>query len=49
MNPGLNEIVKKNYLSNRLKFTSDLSKAVNFPISSLFVLAHQHQKINQQI
>ena len=28
--PGLNEIVKKNYLSNRLKFTSDLSKAVKF-------------------
>ncbi len=26
--PGLNEIVKKNYLSNRLRFTSDLSKAV---------------------
>jgi len=26
--PGLNEIVKKNYLSNRLKFTSELSKAV---------------------
>ena len=28
--PGLDEIVKKNYLSNRLKFTSDLSKAVKF-------------------
>lgn len=28
--PGLNEIVKKNYLSNRLKFTTDLSKAVKF-------------------
>jgi len=28
--PGLNEVVKKNYLSNRLKFTSDLSKAVKF-------------------
>jgi len=26
--PGLSEIVKKNYLSNRLKFTSDLSTAV---------------------
>ena len=26
--PGLNEIVKKNYQSNRLKFTQDLSKAV---------------------
>ena len=26
--PGLNEIVKKNYLSNRLIFTNDLSKAV---------------------
>ena len=26
--PGLNEIVKKNYLSNRLQFTNDLSKAV---------------------
>ena len=26
--PGLSEIVEKNYLSNRLKFTSDLSKAV---------------------
>jgi len=26
--PGLNEIVKKNYQSNRLKFTDDLSKAV---------------------
>ena len=26
--PGLNEIVKKNYLSNRLKFTTDLSNAV---------------------
>ena len=28
--PGLNEIVKKNYLSGRLKFTVDLSKAVKF-------------------
>ena len=28
--PGLNEIVKKNYQSNRLKFTQDLSKAVKF-------------------
>ena len=28
--PGLNEIVKKNYLSNRLRFTTDLSKAVKF-------------------
>jgi len=28
--PGLNEIVRKNYLSNRLKFTSDLAKAVKF-------------------
>ena len=28
--PGLNEIVKKNYLSNRLKFTQDLGKAVKF-------------------
>ena len=28
--PGLNEIVKKNYLANRLKFTQDLSKAVKF-------------------
>ena len=26
--PGLNEIVKKNYLSNRLKFTTDLNYAV---------------------
>ena len=26
--PGLNEVVKKNYLSHRLKFTEDLSKAV---------------------
>ena len=26
--PGLNEIVKKNYLSNRLRFTNDLTKAV---------------------
>ena len=26
--PGLNEIVKKNYLSNRLKFTTNLSLAV---------------------
>ena len=26
--PGLNEIIKKNYLSNRLRFTSDLSSAV---------------------
>ena len=26
--PGLNEIVKKNYLSNRLRFTNDLPKAV---------------------
>ena len=26
--PGLNEIVRKNYLSNRLKFTSDLEEAV---------------------
>jgi len=26
--PGLSEIVKKNYISNRLKFTQDLSKAV---------------------
>ncbi len=26
--PGLNEIVKKNYLSNRLKFTNNLSKSV---------------------
>ena len=26
--PGLEEIVKKNFLSNRLKFTSDLSEAV---------------------
>ena len=26
--PGLNEIVKKNYLSNRLKFTTDLATAV---------------------
>ena len=26
--PGLNEIVQKNYLSNRLKFTTDLSLAV---------------------
>ena len=26
--PGLNEIVKKNYLSNRLRFTNDLHKAV---------------------
>ena len=26
--PGLNELVKKNYISNRLKFTTDLSKAV---------------------
>ena len=25
--PGLNEIVKKNYLSNRLKFTTNLSLA----------------------
>jgi len=28
--PGLNEIVKKNYLSNRLRFTNDLPKAVKF-------------------
>jgi len=28
--PGLYEIVKKNYLSNRLRFTTDLSKAVKF-------------------
>ena len=28
--PGLNEIVKKNYLAKRLKFTHDLSKAVKF-------------------
>ena len=28
--PGLNELVNKNYLSNRLKFTTDLSKAVKF-------------------
>ena len=28
--PGLNEIIKKNYLSNRLRFTSDLSTAVKF-------------------
>ena len=28
--PGLSEIVKKNHLSNRLKFTRDLSKAVKF-------------------
>ena len=26
--PGLSELVKKNYLSNRLKFTQDLAKAV---------------------
>ena len=26
--PGLNEIVKKNFLSKRLKFTTDLTKAV---------------------
>ena len=26
--PGLGELVKKNYISNRLKFTTDLSKAV---------------------
>ena len=26
--PGLNEIVNKNYLSNRLKFTTNLSLAV---------------------
>ena len=26
--PGLSEIIEKNYLSNRLKFTSDLLKAV---------------------
>jgi len=28
--PGLNEIVRKNYQSNRLKFTQDLSKAVKY-------------------
>ena len=28
--PGLKEIVKKNYFSNRLKFTNDLAKAVRF-------------------
>ena len=28
--PGLNEIVKKNFLSNRLRFTSDIGKAVKF-------------------
>ena len=28
--PGLNEIVKKNYLSSRLRFTNDLPKAVKF-------------------
>ena len=27
--PGLNELIKKNYLSKRLIFTNDLSKAVN--------------------
>lgn len=28
--PGLNEIVKKNYLSNRLKFTTNLKYAIEF-------------------
>ena len=28
--PGLIEIVRKNYLANRLKFTNDLRKAVRF-------------------
>ena len=27
--PGLNELIKKNYLSKRLMFTTDLKRAVN--------------------
>ncbi len=28
--PGLNELIKKNYLAKRLSFTSDIKQAINY-------------------
>ena len=48
--PGLDEIVRKNYLSKRLKFTTNLSLAVRFSdIVFICVGTPTSKKIDQQI
>jgi len=45
--PGLNEIVKKNYLSNRLEFTNDLGKAVRLSDIIFICVGTPTSKINK--
>ena len=45
--PGLDELVKKNYLFNRLKFTSDLNMAVNNSDIIFICVGTPHSKKNK--
>jgi len=45
--PGLNEIVKKNYLSNRLKFTYDLNEAVKSSDIIFICVGTPSSKVNR--